>query len=199
MKIKSGLIVSIQKYTLQTTQELAEHAILAGAVAIRADQPIDVSVPIIGLVKIPDAEYYITTDIELIHNVAEWADYVGIDCRKGNPDLLHFLKKVQRREIPFVADIQTMDDYNNLIDNDIHPDYIATTFSMWNTNDVPDIEMLRILCNVSKTPIIAEGGYTDRYYIEHAIAAGAHCICVGKAISKIYEKTKDYVDLWRTI
>jgi N-acylglucosamine-6-phosphate 2-epimerase len=191
--MKPGLIVSIQGYSLTTAQELAEHALDGGAVGIRADQPIRVRVPVIGLVKIPDEEYYITPYYENVMAIAEWADIVAIDCRKGNPELMPLLKRVTKHDVIFLADIQTIHDYTNLITHEIYPDYVATTFSFMNRYDGKiDIELLKHLVKIRKTGIIAEGGITTPYEINDIRSQGVTNYCIGGEISKIREKTFYY-------
>ena len=62
--IDKGLIVSIQNYSVYVTQELALMVELGGAVGIRLDNPVNCVSPKIGLVKIPEKEFYITTTKE---------------------------------------------------------------------------------------------------------------------------------------
>lgn len=85
--IEQGIIVSVQGYSLSTAQELAEHAIAGGAVAVRTDVPLDIDADVIGLMKLRKRRFYITTTVKSIRNVSLSADIVAIDSREGNENL----------------------------------------------------------------------------------------------------------------
>ena len=193
--MKKGIIVSIQKYSKTTTQELARNAIEGGAVGIRTDQPIKCKVPIIGLLKIPGKEYYITTDKEAILQVSKFTNLIAIDSRKGNRDidLLYSVCHVNNLEI--VADIEKIEDVENILkicnsQRIIRPKYIATTFSNCN------IDLIREIVNLTNIPIIAEGGYDSFDKINKAKDAGAYAVCIGTAISDIKKITEGYISYW---
>lgn len=192
----NGIIASIQNYTLITTQELAEFAIKNGACAIRTDNPIKISKPIIGLKK-NNEKYYITTDKTDMINVSKWADYVAIDTRKGNQKLDWLYAHAHTSEINIIADIENIYDVENIIKlcNKIKmklPVFFATTFSKCNT------ELIRDIKKITNIPVIAEGGYSKFEDIKKAKLNGAQAICVGGVLD-VRNQTKKYYDIWSNI
>lgn len=195
--IKNGLIVSIQNYSLQTTQELAENCQAAKIAAIRTDNPIISEIPIIGLKK-NKKKHYITTDIMDIDSVAIWADYIALDCRKENSDLFFLLKYCSKNNFKIIADIENINDVKNIInickkENLKMPVSIATTFS---DNNIDLIGEIKLKYNFH---VIAEGGFQYMKQIFEAIKNGANNICIGAAISDIFNLTKKYCDIIKEV
>ena len=170
--IDKGLIVSIQGYSLSTTQELADICINSGAVGIRTDKPIESDVPVIGLLKFKDKKYYITTSIKTAENCSLMSNYVAIDCRKGNKGLSEIIEYCCHFNIEVVADIENIKDVENILKMKEKPSFISTTFSFFKTG-LPNIELIRHIKSITDIPIIAEGGYYDRVSIEKAFKNGA--------------------------
>jgi len=195
--LEKGLIVSIQGYSFSTTQELAEHAIKGGAVAIRTDKPLEIEVPMIGLMKFKKKKFYITTSIKTIENVSFSTNYVAIDSREGNKDICDLYSFCKIHSIDIVADIGRIEDVEYLINFGCVPDYICTTFSFLYNDGYPDIQLIERIQKLIDVPIIAEGGFEHLYQIQQAMAAGANNVCIGKAISKVYEKTEEYVNMFK--
>jgi N-acylglucosamine-6-phosphate 2-epimerase len=192
--LKKGLIVSIQKYSQSTTQELAEKAIEGGAIAIRTDQHIMVDVPVIALEKLENKKFYITTTRKAIKNCI-WGQYVAIDSRKGNIDIDLLYSYCHINEINIVADIANIEDVYNLLAICAKlklktPKFIATTFSM--REGYPNLLLIQQIKKCTRIPIIAEGGYSNTAYITAAMQNGANLICIGTAISDIKLITKEY-------
>ena len=198
-----GLIVSIQGYSLQTTQELAEKAILGGAVAIRTDQPIKIPLHVIGLKKIYEKKYYMTNDPVEINNVMKYADYVAIDCRRGNDDLGLIISHCHVNGYKYIADIEKIEDYENLMnicerEKIITPSFVSTTFNVFNNNYHDDL--ITNLCKLTSNVII-EGGISETsevfYYSRYRNVSN---ICIGTAISDIESLTnkftKEYACYW---
>jgi len=192
--IPKGLIVSIQGYSQSTTQEMADIAVKNGAVAIRTDKPIEIDVDVIGLMKFRNKKYYITTSIKSIKYVSLVNDFVAIDSRRGNKCLQELYLFCESQGIQVVADIETLDDVKHILSLGLSPAYIATTFSFLE-NIQPNIELIKEIRKITEIPIIAEGGYEAEWQIRKAIEYGAGNVCVGRAISKINELTKDYVNI----
>ena len=194
--IKSGIIVSIQGYSQETTQELAIHAVDGGAVAIRTDHEIKVSVPVIGLKK-NNQKYYITTNRTDLIAVSKWSDYVAIDSRKGNPDLELLYSHCHLSCIPIVADVETIEDVKNIIvmcneRNIIKPNYFATTFN-FNLSQLEKKNNIEKIQDITDIPIIAEGGYTNETGILLAKLSKVNNICIGTAISDIKKNTQRFM------
>ena len=193
--MKKGLIVSIQGYSQQTTQELSEKAISGGAEGIRTDQNIKCSVPIIGLKKLYQKKYYMTSDTGAINDVMKWADFVALDCRKGNTELDLIISHCHVNNFKYIADIETIEDYNNLIKicdtmKIIKPVYIGTTFNVFN-NDSHEKLVKRL--SLLTDNIIVEGGISQTnevyFYSRHKNVSN---ICIGTAISDIYQNTQKF-------
>jgi putative N-acetylmannosamine-6-phosphate epimerase len=190
-----GIIVSIQKFSKSTTQELAKKAIEGGAVAIRTDQAMKVKCDVIGLRKIPDRKYYITSELWAVKEVMQWTKLIAIDSRRGNTELEMLYAFCHINDISIVADIETIDDVTSLLkmlnERKINtPSYIATTFS---NNNVFLIQQIK---QITTIPIIAEGGYNRQLEIETAKKLGAYAVCIGEAISKIDCLTNKFVRHW---
>lgn len=198
--LNKGIIVSIQGYTEQTTIELAYNAYLGGAVAIRTDKnirPVNGSpfIPIIGLkksvVKNPAVNAYITTTIEDIENVSRWADYVAIDYRMLNKNLENLQAYCKDKQIKVVADIGTIEDVHNILENDYYFTYIATTFNIF----YGPYYRNSLLCYIKEEhpdiKTIGEGGYTLEETKE-AFKFYTDNVCVGEVISDIKKLTEKF-------
>lgn len=194
--LDKGIIVSIQGYKDETTNELIENAINAGAVAIRTDKPVNCTVPIIGLQKTKvdalDIYPYITPDVRCVEYVSSWADYVAIDYRRINNNLDEIDDFVKDNGIKVVADIENTEDYNNIIEKGYTICYVATTFSIFKSKYKPDLNILR---DIDIENLIAEGNYTLRKDVRTAFEYGANNVCIGGAISNIYKLTKKYTSI----
>lgn len=204
---KRGIIVSIQGYTIGTTNELAREAVTAGAVALRTDKPIrfsgmqfedkDERPPIIGLhkthVHAPSREPYITATLADAQGVAKWADYVAVDCRRCNPAAADILAWCKANGVRIIADIETMEDWQAI--RDMHYNFVATTFSVFHKNHRPDVALIAALAVAGEKKIIAEGNYTTRLDVQTALKSGAHAVCIGAAISNVYKLTRKFTTI----
>jgi putative N-acetylmannosamine-6-phosphate epimerase len=186
--MRRGIIVSIQEYSQGTTQELAERAVQAGAVAIRTDRPVQINIPVIGLKKFHQKAFYITTEEAAIDEVAGWAAYVAIDCRRGNKDRDDLLRHCMENDIAFVADIETYEDFEAM---PVIPEITATTFSSMLTGR-QDYELIKKLAE--KTLVIAEGSIKSKEDARRAFASGAKYVCVGTEIMDIRRKVSEWVN-----
>ena len=197
MEIKRGIIVSIQGYARDTTQELALNAESGGAVAIRTDKPVrGLNIPIIGLSKkkVPNLETtpYITTTIESIDFVHQFSDFVAIDYRVINKDLKDLSEYCKEEKIPVIADIRGGRCLNRIIEEGFYFTYISTTFGVFDNKYRPDIKFLETVNRKFPGQVIAEGGYSTRAQIGQAYKAGAVCVCIGGAISNTYKLTQKF-------
>ena len=198
--MKFGIIVSIQGYSKNTTEELCKEIISAGAIGIRTDKNIRTEIDIIGLHKVhvnnPEIESYITNTIELIDSVSEWSQYVAVDYRKLNPNLQKISDFAKEKKIKIIADIGTRKDYENIKNNDYYYTYIATTFSVFNPRRrfYPDLGFMQFLAEKEKN-VIAEGNINTRDQVRKIIEMGITNICIGAAISNIYKLTKKFTSI----
>jgi len=198
--LKEGIIISIQGYRQSTIEELTSDIISAGAVAIRTDKNVNADIVKIGLNKIhvnnPESEVYITPTIDLINYVASWADYVAIDYRRINKDLEEISNYCKEHKIKVVADIGDYKDFDNIIKNNYHYNYIATTFSVFNPKKrfYPDIDLVKEIYNYDKN-VIAEGNIATREQVRKLLSYGIKHICIGSAISSIYKLARKFTTL----
>jgi putative N-acetylmannosamine-6-phosphate epimerase len=197
-KIENGIIVSVQGMGITTTNEIVGEAIKAGAVAIRTDKILDkINVPIIGLKKLKvknlKEQAYITPDIDSIEQVKEWADYIAIDFRRCNYDLDRINKYCIKNNINIVADIGTIEDYQNIIAKKYKVNYITTALSVYyHKKYFPDLTILEKLNALDCKNIIAEGEYKTRADVVKAFEL-CNNVCIGNAICNIYRLTEKFV------
>jgi putative N-acetylmannosamine-6-phosphate epimerase len=194
-----GIVVSIQGYSQKTTSEMASEAVSAGCVALRLDKPVSLRdglerVPVIGLRKCsvlrPAEEPYITVTPDAVQEIANWADLVAIDCRKCNTRRFELTEYCKKRNIQFVADIETIDDWKGI--QGFGYAWAATTFSVFHKNHRPDIALIEELKKNGERRIIAEGNFSSRVDVRTALQAGAHMVCIGAAIANVYKLTRKY-------
>jgi len=204
--ISQGIIVSIQGYHQKTIEELAKDAINAGCVALRTDKPLhfrpyDKKVPIIGLNKIkvinPEITPYITSTIEEIEKVKEWADYIAVDYRLVNNNLKGISAYSEERKLNIIADIGCIEDYENIKENNYYYTYIATTFSVFKILFKPDTKLIKYLVDKGEKYIIAEGNYTTRKSVIDVYNLGVKNVCIGSAISNVYKLTRKFTTVRR--
>ncbi len=186
------LIVSVQGYTLPTTQEIADKCLKSGAVGIRTDQPIKIDNMLIGLVKDMDYANYITPTIDYINQVHEWGGLVAIDCRSSNENMSKLLKHCNDNQIEFIADIENYKDFAKVYAYE--PAAIATTFSFLETGKA-EVELINKIRQLTDIEIIAEGGYSDIMSLKLAKQYGANYVCIGMGITEIEKITGVYSDI----
>lgn len=199
---------------------MAIAAQMGGAVAVRVNTYSDlcavrkaVNIPILGLIKTVHEGYwpYITTtmeDVDLV--VKSGAEIVCIDAttypRYDGNDFPTFYKLVREKypNIEILADISTYEE--GVIADDLGCDYVATT--LWgytpdttnkNTDLIqelrePNVELVRQLAKVCKSPIVAEGRFWDSTKAIEALKAGAHAVTIGAGITRPQIITKKIVD-----
>lgn len=197
--IERGVIVSIQGYHYRTITELALDAISAGCVALRTDKRImlrdDQRVPVIGLKKVkveePKEEPYITQTVEDVEFVHSWSDLVAIDYRRLNPRLQQLSRFCREHGVKVVADIETYEDYQNIVDRGFLYEYVATTFAVFDSLFKPNLKLVEQIAKKEKR-LIAEGNFSSRKDVQEAFEYGAACVCIGSAISNVYKLTKKY-------
>lgn len=200
--MKRGIIVSIQGYHYKTITELAMDAINAECVGLRTDKrlliPDDKRVPIIGLrkTKVNDCrtEAYITPTVEDVEAVKGWADFVAIDYRILNPNLNRVSKYCREHQIKVVADVETFEDFQNLRDRGYYYSFVATTLAVFRLLFRPNLRLIEKIAKEEKN-LIAEGNFSARRDVHAAFEAGAHCVCIGGAISNVYKLTKKYTSV----
>ncbi|TIH40060.1 N-acetylmannosamine-6-phosphate 2-epimerase [Subtercola vilae] len=204
LALKSGLIVSCQAYpgepmrNPETMAELAESAVIGGAVGIRAQGPGDIAlihervrVPQIGLWKVGASGVFITPTFEHARRVAEaGAEIVAIDgTRRPRPDGLTLRETINRLHgetgVLVMADAGSPAD--GLAAADDGADCVGTTLSGYTgertATDGPDLDMLAQLAGALDVPVIAEGRIHTLQHARDCVSAGAFALVVGTAIT----------------
>jgi putative N-acetylmannosamine-6-phosphate epimerase len=199
--LKEGIIVSVQGYNRKTIEELADNIISAGAIAIRTDKEVHNNIVKIGLNKIhvnnPETESYITPTMDLVNFVSEWSDYVAVDYRRCNKNLEEISETSKQKKIKIIADIENIEDFDNIIKHGYYYDYIATTFSVFNPRKrfYPDIDLAKEILSHEKN-VIAEGNIATREQVRRLLGSGIKRICIGSAISNIYKLTRKFTTIF---
>lgn len=215
-RLKQGLIVSCQAledeplYGAETMAAMAIAAEQGGACAIRANTPEDIarikqaiSLPIIGLYKkhYPDCPVYITPTIDEVAAVVRaGADIVAIDATKldrpGGISIRQFIEEIRVHfsEVPLMADVSTFEEGKHAMELGV--ELVSTTLSGYTEYSRqlsgPDIELVRELAALQRTPVLAEGRIWTPDECVRCFEAGAHAVVVGTAITRPQEITKRF-------
>lgn len=217
--LRGGLVVSCQApegSPLRRPEHMAamaRAAELAGAVGIRADGPAfvaairaAVSLPIIGIDKRPDIDpvAYITPCFESVSAlVAAGADLVAIDATarprsgKGASGPAELIAQIRAAYpgVPVMADVSALSEGVAAAAAGAH--VVATTLSGYTDGgsppDGPDVALVRDLVAAQPRPVIAEGRYATPAEVRAALAAGAHAVVVGTAITDTLALARRFV------
>jgi len=199
MFIRKGLIVSIQNMPT-VTKDLALMSEPLGIAAVRTDYFCFKSknIPIIGLVKddVLDRtkDAYITPGLKEIIMVNKYTNFVAIDYRKINPRLEEISYYCASKNINVIADIGTIEDYENILRNNFYYSFIATTFNVF--SKLPQRYLLRdILMKNPNERVIVEGGVTNPAEVYSFFEGGAHNVCIGDAIFNFRKKIKSLMEV----
>ncbi|MCS6848853.1 MAG: N-acetylmannosamine-6-phosphate 2-epimerase, partial [Anaerolineae bacterium] len=216
--IPRGLIVSCQAaegeplFGAPIMAAMARAAEIGGAVAIRANGPEDIAairqavrLPVIGLWKLrsPDSAVYITPHRAAAEAIARaGCDVIAVDAtprpRPGGAtldDLIPFIRNVLGK--PVMADCACLEDA--LLAEALGADYIGTTLAGYTwphgrpMTDGPDLAFVAELAGRLTKPIIAEGRFYLPEQVAHALALGAHAVCIGGAITRPQDITRRFV------
>lgn len=218
-KIRGGLIVSCQAleneplHSCYIMAKMAQAAQLGGAKGIRANSTKDiieikknVDLPVIGIIKqdYDDSEVFITpTEKEVSELVEIGCEIIAMDAtqriRPGQINLLEFFKKI-REKYPnqlFMADCSTYEE--GMFASSIGFDLIGSTLSGYTpyTKDyqLPNIPMIKRLCEDCTKPVIAEGGIWEPGQLKEVMECGVLAAVVGTAITRPMEITRRFVNV----
>jgi N-acylglucosamine-6-phosphate 2-epimerase len=188
---------------------MAVAAAQGGAAAIRANTPPDVAaihaavaLPIVGLYKVDLRGYdvYITPRLADAVAVAEaGAAVIAIDAtQRPRPEyarLSDYIAAIHAATgLPVMADISTFEE--GLAAEAAGADLVSTTMSGYTpysrSQAGPDLDLVRALAAVLKTPLVAEGRYHFPEQVVQAFAAGAASVVVGGAITRPQEITRRF-------
>lgn len=206
--LKGGLIVSCQADPGSPLRDsahmaaMARCALVGGAVGIRANGPLDiaaikgaVNLPIIGIYKLrlptQHPRVYITPTFESAEAVSKLgceivALHVLPSYDHDVPALKERIRRIKKElDVLIMADIATIGDAAFAVEQGV--DIIATTSARYAYPDEkmpgPAIDLVRELDERLRVPVIAEGQYQTPEQCAQAIAAGAHAVVVGTAIT----------------
>jgi putative N-acetylmannosamine-6-phosphate epimerase len=185
------LIVSIQGYSIHTTNELADIALSWGSDLIRTDRNIGMPEKTIGLVKNFKYKNYITPTIQDLDNVNLYANYIAVDCRRSNLFLKELLYYADIKDYNIICDIETLEDLKEIPDF-YKIKYVSSTFDFNNKNKLKRLKEITDYAKKRNIQVIAEGGYSDYNEIIEAKKIGVDYICIGQAISEIGKLTEKY-------
>ncbi|MDA3846320.1 MAG: N-acetylmannosamine-6-phosphate 2-epimerase [Vallitaleaceae bacterium] len=218
---KNGLIVSCQVqhddpiYSEEMVVKMAQAAIWAGAVGIRANSPEQiraikehVNLPIIGLWKIwnDQTDVFITPTLEAVRAVWEaGAEIIALDCTSqintdGKPayELLSIVKK----EIPdaiIFADVSNYEEAKRAVE--LGADIVGPTLYGYTEEtkhiEQPDLREFARMCRdfSEEAYIIMEGHIYSPEDAIKCLYLGAHSVVVGSAITRPHLIAKRFVDL----
>lgn len=216
-QIRGGLIVSCQAladeplYGAEIMARLAIAAQMGGAVAIRANTPVDlrairtaIDLPLIGLFKdeIPGYPVYITPTLDHARQVAAaGAEIIAIDAtarpRPQPGTLADFIAAIHATTGCLVlADIATYDE--GIAAQAAGADLVSTTMSGYTDESPrlsgPDLALVEALAAVLTVPLLAEGRFKLPAEVKQALALGATAVVVGGAITRPQQITRWFVD-----
>ncbi|MFI0899033.1 N-acetylmannosamine-6-phosphate 2-epimerase [Streptomyces sp. NPDC020983] len=189
---------------------MARSAVMGGAAAVRVNGPEDVAavrgavrVPVIGLWKDGEEGVYITPTLRHALAVAEaGADIVALDAT-GRPrgdglDIAATFAALHAAGVLVMADVSTLDE--GLAAAAAGADLVATTLSGYTGTGAPrsaaagpDLDLVASLAARTGTPVAAEGRITTPEQAAAVLAAGAHCVVVGGAITRPADLTRRFV------
>lgn len=219
-KLAGGLVVSCQAwpdtplYGPAFMRAMAECALQAGARGIRANGGPDVraikeTVPLvmIGINKQPNRRSIkvITPTLEAAREVVEaGADIVAVDCTtQAWPDAAELKDHLQaitaELKVPVMADIATVAEGERAVA--LGAAFVATTMSGYTPDTahrkesgLPDLDLITDLKKaLGEVPVMAEGRFWLPQQAAEALERGAHCVCVGTAITAPWEIARRFV------
>lgn len=195
--LSRGIIISIQGYSVETTEEMIIEVANAGAVAIRTDKKCKSRLPLIGLHKIKVKERiqeaYITPTLEAVKEVEKWSKIIAIDYRRLNSNLKEISDYCREKELVVIADIGKIEDYENILKNDYYYSYVATTLAvLYGFHHGPDLDLVERLKNKGCENIIAEGRFNTRSQVKRAFNLTAHNVCIGDAVTGVFRLAKKF-------
>lgn len=213
--LKGKLIVSAQAYPgepmrhPETMAQIARAAEIGGAAAIRCQGLADIAaikgrveIPVIGLWKEGHDGVFITPTLR--HALACFnagADVVAIDAtRRPRPDGLSYAETVaalHEAGVVVMADCGSFADAQMAVD--AGTDIISTTLAGYSgereKTHGPDIELLKeMVAAFPDVPVICEGRVHTPQQAAEVIAAGAHSVVVGTAITHPTSITSWFID-----
>ncbi|MDB5074159.1 MAG: N-acetylmannosamine-6-phosphate 2-epimerase [Chloroflexi bacterium] len=219
MSLHGGLVVSCQARAESPLHgplymaAMAEAAVKAGAVGIRANGAADVgairarvSVPILGInkLKAADGTVFITPSCESAIEVIEaGAQLVALDGtdrpRKPGESLADVIRCIKEHGAAALADVSTLEEGRRAVE--AGADAVGTTLSgytSWSPQQKePDFALIQALAREVQVPVFAEGRIWTPAESVRALECGASFVVVGTAITNPAAIAERYVDAIR--
>jgi putative N-acetylmannosamine-6-phosphate epimerase len=156
--------------------------------------------PLIGLTKyrVQDnlKQPYITPTLNSVQQIEKWTKYIAIDYRNINKNLQEISDYARERKLTIIADIGTIEDFENICENDFYYTYIATTLGvLYQQGWSPNFKLIEDLQELECNNIIAEGNFFLRNHVRQAYNIGVKNICIGTAITNIYKRTRTFTSI----
>lgn len=207
--LRKGLIVSCQPVTdgpmdsPDIVAAMASAAISGGASGVRIEGLENLRAvrgvlcaPIIGLIKrdLSESPVRITPFVKDVLDLADaGADIIAMDATtRARPEpLAELAKAVRRTGVPSMADCATLAD--GLAARALGFDILGTTLSGYtadtlNTDGQPDLDLVRGFRGLGGF-VMAEGRFNTPRQAALAIQAGADCVTVGTALTRLEHVT----------
>lgn len=203
-QVRGKLIVSCQALENEPLHgadimvRMARAAQEGGAVAIRANSPVDVAaikqalaLPLIGLYKAGDTGIYITpTKRHALAIVEAGADIVALDAtrrpRAEGESLVEIISAIHDAGALVLADISTIEEAHQA--QAAGADFAAPTLAGYtdysHQSDEPDFDLIRRMVTELSIPVIAEGRISTPQHAKQALDSGATAVVVGSAITR---------------
>lgn len=204
-QLKGGLVVSCQPVdggpmdTPEIIAAMAQAAEIGGADGVRIEGVENVAavrskvrLPLIGIVKrdLENTPVRITPLVEDARALmAAGADIVAVDASdRWRPDAFEDVVAAVKQEGRLVmADCATFSDVQRVLARGA--DIIGTTLSgyteeTFSRSKAPDLELVRA-CKTLDCFVMAEGRYNTPDLAAQALAAGADCVTVGSALTRL--------------
>ncbi|HIF9312441.1 TPA: N-acetylmannosamine-6-phosphate 2-epimerase [Photobacterium damselae] len=202
-KLKGGFISSCQPVDNGPMDDpnivaaMAQASVAGGAAGLRIEGVANlkavrstVTVPIIGIIKrdLPDSPIRITPFIDDVIALKEaGADIIAIDAthRTRPVEIAALVQEIKAQGCLVMADCSNYDE--GIYCQQLGVDIIGSTMSGYTGGEVPtepDVELVTRLHNAGCW-VMAEGRYNTPELAKVAIEAGASCVTVGSAITRV--------------
>ena len=206
--MKGGLIVSVQQDPgnpldhPEIIAALAQVVAQPGVVGLRLHAPENIAavrrvidLPVIGIHKVYGSErVWITPTFAHARALAEaGADIIALDAtqrpRADGESVAELVQNIHARlGTAVMADVSNLQE--GLLAAQVGSDLVATTLSGYTCTppaspfDPPDFELISQLAGQAGIPVISEGRFNTPELARQALAAGAHAVVVGSAITR---------------
>lgn len=216
-QLRGGIIVSCQAHEPNPLRgpemmaRMAQAAEMGGAVATRAESPADVraimaetSIPCLAIYKVdyPDSDVRITPTLADTKSIIETgASMIALDAtnrpRPGGESVADSVAAIHEAGALAFGDCASREDLEGALAAGC--DAIGTTLAGYTAetaNDIPepDLDLLAWFVTHSPVPVYAEGRFWNPQQVAAAFEIGAHCVCVGTAITNPMNTTRYFIE-----